>query len=205
LTAGLDRIPTVFHAFRSIRRISARREVGIPLAFSGGAIRHFDVRSFMKALLSLLACVSVTTSLLAQLGPSPTIAARAQGAGRVVVARVLDVQSRFATNQFGDQLIVSDLVLEVTETFKGPAAATINVTVEGGTVGDLTLKVSDLPSFSPGDRGMFFLDPGPGGRLVPHNRGRGLLKVSPSGVIEGSSVTLDAARKEVASALGKGL
>src|SRR5262245_38885492 len=159
----------------------------------------------MKQFLRFLACVCASTSVLAEIGPPPTIAARAQGAGRVVVATVLDVQSRFGTNQFGDQLILSDLVLDVSETLKGPVAPTVNVTVEGGTVGDLTLKVSDLPSFETGDRGMFFLDAAPGGRLVPHDRGRGLLKVLPTGLIEGSSVTLDAIRKEVAAALGKGL
>jgi hypothetical protein len=158
----------------------------------------------MKQLLLMLACVAASTSVLAEIGPPPTIAARAQGAGRVVVAKVLDVQSKFATNQFGDQLIVSDLVLEVAETLKGPAAATVNITMEGGTVGDLTLKVSDLPSFKPGDNGLFFLDTAPGGRLVPHDRGRGLLKVTPAGLIEGSSVTLDFVKKEVVAALGKG-
>jgi len=43
-------------------------------------------------------------------------------------------------------LIVSTVVLDVVETLKGPAAPTLNVSVEGGTVGDLTLTVSDLPS-----------------------------------------------------------
>ena len=76
----------------------------------------------------------------------------------MVVAQVVDVQSRFATNRFGDQLIVSTVVLDVAETLKGQAARTLNVEIEGGTVGDLTLKVSDLPSFRPGDRAMFFLD-----------------------------------------------
>jgi hypothetical protein len=57
----------------------------------------------------------------------------------------------------------------------------------------------------PAIRGMFFLDAAPGGRLVPHDRGRGLLKVLPTGLIEGSSMTLDVIRKEVAAALGKGL
>ena len=159
----------------------------------------------MKQFLLFLACVGASTSVIAEIGPPPTIAARAHGAGRVVVATVLDVQSRFATNQFGDQLIMSDLVLEVSETLKGPAAPTVNITMEGGTVGDLTLKVSDLPSFKIGERGMFFLDAAPGGRLVPHDRGHGLLKVLPTGIIEGSSVTLDTIRKDVVTALGKGL
>ena len=126
----------------------------------------------------------------------PHLADRARGAGRVVVAQVLDVQSRFATNRFGDQLIVSTVVLDVAETLKGQAARTLNVDIEGGTVGDLTLKVSDLPSFRPGDRAMFFLDAADG-TLVPHDRGRGVLKVSPAGLIEGSAVTLDQVRREV--------
>ena len=157
----------------------------------------------MKQLFFMLACVGASTSVFAEIGPPTTIAARTQGAGRVVVATVLDVQSRFATNQFGDQLILSDLVLEVAETLKGPAVPTVDLTVEGGTVGDLTLKVSDLPSFKPGDRGLFFLDAGANGRLRPHDRGRGLLKVSPAGLIEGSSVTLDTVRQEVLAALGR--
>ena len=157
-----------------------------------------------QAFLMLVACAAASTSVYAEIGPAPTIAERARGAGRVVVARVLDVQSRFGTNQFGDQLILSNLVLEVTETLKGSASATVNITVEGGTVGDLTLKVSDLPSFKAGDRGMFFLDAAPDGSLVPHDRGRGLLKVSPAGLIEGSPVTLDDVKKQVTSALGSG-
>jgi hypothetical protein len=156
----------------------------------------------MKQVLLVLASVGFVASAHAEIGPPPSIAARARGAGRVVVAQVLDVQSRFASNQFGDQLIVSDVVLDVVETLKGPAARTMRVTVEGGTVGDLTLKVSDLPSFQPGDRALFFLDTDTGGTLVPHDRGRGLLKVSPAGLIEGSAATLDDIKREVVSALG---
>jgi hypothetical protein len=140
----------------------------------------------MKQVLVLLACVGLATTLHAEIGPSSTVAERAKGAGRVVVAEVLDVQSRFATNQFGDQLIVSDVVLSVVETLKGPAAATATVTVEGGTVGDLTLTVSDLPSLKSGDR---------------HDRGKGILRVSKAGTIEGSSVTLDNVRGQVIAAL----
>jgi hypothetical protein len=155
----------------------------------------------MKQVLVLLACVGLATTLHAEIGPSSTVAERAKGAGRVVVAEVLDVQSRFATNQFGDQLIVSEVVLSVVETLKGPAAATATVTVEGGTVGDLTLTVSDLPSLKSGDRAIFFLDALASGALIPHDRGKGILRVSKAGTIEGSSVTLDNVRGQVIAAL----
>jgi hypothetical protein len=77
----------------------------------------------------------------------------------------------------------------------------VTVTVEGGTVGDLTLTVSDLPSLRSGDRAMFFLDPGGNGRMVPRDRGRGILKVSKAGTVEGSAVTLDEVRGQVLAAL----
>ncbi len=157
----------------------------------------------MKNALLLLVFLGAASPLFAQSGPLPSLADRARGAGRVVIAQVVDVQSRFATNRFGDQLIVSTVVLDVAETLKGQAARTLNVDIEGGTVGDLTLKVSDLPSFRPGDRAMFFLDAADG-TLVPHDRGRGVLKVSSTGLIEGSEATLDQVRREVVSALRGG-
>lgn len=156
----------------------------------------------IQKVLLLLAGLSAASPLYAQ-GPEPSLADRARGAGRVVVAQVVDVQSRFGTNRFGDQLILSTVVLDVEETLKGPAGRTLNVEIEGGTVGGLTLKVSDLPSFRSGDRAMFFLDAA-GATLVPHNRGLGLLKVSQTGLIEGSTVSLDQAKRDVLAALGRG-
>jgi len=175
---------------------------GIRIAVTGaaGMAGLSRGRSKMKKAFLLLACLGAAAPLYAQ-GQVPSLADRARGAGRVVVGQVLDVQSRFATNRFGDQLIVSTVVLDVAETLKGPAARTLNVEIEGGTVGDLTLKVSDLPSFRPGERAMFFLD-AVGGTLVPHERGFGLLKVSPAGLIEGSAVSLDQVKRDVVAALG---
>ena len=88
----------------------------------------------IKKALLLLVGLSAASPLYAQ-GPEPSLADRARGAGRVVVAQVVDVQSRFGTNRFGDQLILSTLVLDVEETLKGPAGRTLNVEIEGGTVG----------------------------------------------------------------------
>jgi hypothetical protein len=93
----------------------------------------------MKSWLAVaLMCVSAST-VHAELGPPTDLAAHSRGAGKVVVARIASVHSTFATNRFGDQLIVSNAVLEVLETLKGAPQAVTTVTVEGGTVGDLTL------------------------------------------------------------------
>lgn len=133
-------------------------------------------------------------------GPSPDIATRTRGSARVVVARVVDVQSRFQKNQFGDQLIVSDVALDVTETLKGKPAATAVVEMEGGTVGDLTLRVSDISSVKPGDRAVFFLDSGDRGPDKLHDRGRGVLKLTSDDRIEGTTTPLTDVRREIQAA-----
>ena len=135
-------------------------------------------------------CLALYLPVSAEIGPPTDIAERARGAGQIVVAQIADVRAQFATNQFGDQLIVSTAVLEVSETLKGAAAKVIEIEVEGGTVGDLTLKVSDLPSLKRGERGVFFLDAGPGSAKRPHERGRGILKLSDGDHIDQTSVTL---------------
>ena len=117
---------------------------------------------------------------------------------------MIDVHAQFETNNFGDQLIVSTALVEVLETLKGNPSATLSVSVEGGTVGDLTLKVSDLPAMHTGDRAVFFLDQGAGGNHVPHLRGRGILKLADTDRIEGSTLTLAELRQQVRGALGQG-
>jgi len=156
-----------------------------------------------KALLAVaLTCASAV--IYADIGPPTDIASRARGAGRVVVARVIDVHAQFETNRFGDQLIVSSALLEVLETLKGAPAATLGVSIEGGTVGDLTLKVSDMPAMRSGDRAVFFLDEASGGNHVPHDRGRGVLKLADTDRVEGSNLTLNDVRQQVRVALGQG-
>ena len=156
-----------------------------------------NVRAF-----AAVALVLTATDLSAEIAPSASVAARTRGAGRVVVARVADVHARFDSNRFGDQLIISTAVLEVLETLKGNPAATLLVAIEGGTVGDLTLKVSDLPTVSAGERAVFFLDAS-GATHVPHERGRGILKLSAADRVEGTAVTLDSIRQQVRSAVSE--
>src|SRR5262245_52433966 len=111
----------------------------------------------VRALL-FAAFVCAAATALAQVGDDPEIPELARGAQRIVVGQVTRVESRFESNQFGDQLIVSDVSLDVLETLKGPDQPEVQIEVEGGTVGELTLKVSDLPVLQRGERGVFFLD-----------------------------------------------
>jgi hypothetical protein len=156
----------------------------------------------MKGWLTV-ALVSVSAvSASAEVGPPTDLATNARGAGKVVVARIADVRSSFGTNRFGDQLIVSNAVLEVLETLKGAPQAVTSVTYEGGTVGDLTLRVSDMQELKAGDRAVFFLD-NDGGGNVPHGRGRGVLKLDDGDHVTGSNLTLAQVKDAVRGANGK--
>ena len=70
-------------------------------------------------------------------GPPGDVAARARGAGKIVVARIVEVRAQLEANQFGDQLIMSHAVLEVLETLKGAPEQRMDLVVEGGTLGTL--------------------------------------------------------------------
>jgi hypothetical protein len=127
------------------------------------------------------------------------LAERARGAELVVVGRVASVAPIWQVNEFGDRLIVSVVRVAVTETLKGQAATTLDVEVEGGAIGDITLHVSDQTSFAPGERAVFYLRRTARGIFAPHLRGLGLLKLDASNRVPGSSLTLDEIRREVAA------
>jgi hypothetical protein len=137
--------------------------------------------------------------IAAQQAPVP-IGERARGAERVAVGRVTAVTPAWQVNEFGDRLIVSTIRIAVDEHLKGPAVPTLDVEVEGGTIGELTLHVSDQEPLAPGERAVFFLARGPGGAFRLHLRGLGLLKLDAANRVPGSSLTLDIIRREVAAA-----
>jgi len=157
----------------------------------------------MRSLCLLFGLVAWAAPVVAEVGPPVDVASRARGAGKVVVARIANVRAQFETNRFGDQLIVSHAVLEVLETLKGAPEATLQVAIEGGTVGDLTLKVSDLPSVSEGERAVFFLEAN-GNAHAPFGRGRGIMKLTDADRVDGSTLSLDDVRQQVRGALAQG-
>ena len=137
-----------------------------------------------------------------QVRPVP-LADRARGADLVVVGRVTSVESAWRTNDYGDRLIVSVVHVAVDETMKGQAQPTMDVDVEGGTIGTMTLRVSDEQVFAPGERAVFFVRRSARGRLVPHLRGQGLLKLDRLNRVPGSSLTLDEIRRTVGAGRGR--
>jgi len=147
----------------------------------------------------LCAALGASAGLAAQGVGALPLAERARGADRIVVGRVVSVSPAWQVNEFGDRLIVSTLRVNVDENLKGPASAAVDVEVEGGTLGGLTLQVSDQVSFAPNERGVFFIRRTPRGTFVPHLRGQSLMKLDASNRVQGTALTLDDIRRGVAA------
>ena len=153
------------------------------------------IRSWISAPLLVLVAQA---SALAQ--PPEGVPGLARGASRVVVATVGDVSARWETNEHGDEIIMSNVTLQVEEALKGGPAKLLEMDLIGGTVGDITLEVSSLPKLARGERAVFFLEANPNGKLVPHRRGQGILKLDSQNRVKGSSVDLSQIREMAASA-----
>ena len=144
--------------------------------------------------IGVFVCLLTATALA--VGPED-VATRSRDANVVVVGSVVEISARFDTNRFGDQLIVTTAAVAVEETLKGSPVGVVHVTFEGGTVGDLTLKVSDMPSPRPGDRAVLFLDANELG-YVPHGRGADVyLPLDGRGRARGTTMNLGQIRRAV--------
>lgn len=80
----------------------------------------------------------------------------------IVRGRVVAIESRWNDDR---TLIVTDVRLAVTETFKGKAATEVTLELLGGRVEDLALDVVGSPSFALGEDVVVFATAGKGGRL----------------------------------------
>ncbi|MGE0593030.1 MAG: hypothetical protein AB7G23_07480 [Vicinamibacterales bacterium] len=152
----------------------------------------------------LLVCLGVCVAVTSVAEAQDDVAARVRTADRVVVATVSDVASRFAVNQFGDRLIVSDVTLSVDEAMKGAFAPVLSMTVEGGTVGDLTLQVSDMPMVRRGERLVLFLRERGAGRHEPVGRGDGIERIDRAGRLGRAGLSLDELRTRTRDAARRG-
>jgi hypothetical protein len=141
------------------------------------------------------------STLSAASGRPIPIPDRAKGAHSVVVATVIEATPTFERNSFGDQLIVTHAFLRVEESLKGQSANVIPLDVEGGTIGDLTLHVSDVEPIRKGERAVFFIQRTPSGANVPHLRGNGVLKLDATNHVRGSNATLDDVKRQVGDSL----
>jgi hypothetical protein len=92
-----------------------------------------------------------------------------------VVGTVAGLQAALGHNEYGDRLILTTVRLQVERTLRGPHQPTLKLVIEGGTIGEMTLRVSDMPRLRIGQRGTFALRKTEQGRWVPHGRRAGIL------------------------------
>ena len=125
---------------------------------------------------------------------------RVRGAERIIAGHVMMVRSEFTTNEFGDRLIFTRARVVVSEVLKGQVpGSTVEVSIEGGTVGDVTLHVSDMPEVRPGDRVALLLSQNRLGQTVPHLRGQGVFKLDRNGRDEEQGIGVGDIRSAVRS------
>ena len=156
----------------------------------------------MQRLIPFLALGLAAGVVSASVDPAVDVGARAKGAPRVVVATVTDVQMASGQNDFGDELILSHVTLRVDETLKGPQTPTVVLTLEGGTVGDVTLEVSDMPSLEKGHRAALFMTPSRAASHIPYGRGAGVMRLDGDRVVD-TNLTLADIRAAVKAAQGQ--
>ena len=157
-----------------------------------------------KTALTLLTICLTAITVAAKVGAPPEIGERTKGSAKVVLATVTNVESEFGENESGDRLILSHLTMRVDETMKGPHEAAVVVTLEGGTVGDLRLDVSDMPKLEKGKRAVLFLTSDPDGGYKPHGRGSGVVEIGADNRAKGENLSVDDIRAAVKAAHGKG-
>jgi hypothetical protein len=81
----------------------------------------------------------------------------AQAADFVVAGKVDNISSYYGMNEYGFELILSDVTVDVSSVLSGKQVEQLIFTVEGGTVGDTTLYVSSTPQFEIGATYVFLL------------------------------------------------
>lgn len=82
---------------------------------------------------------------------------RADEATNIVVGKIKQVKSFYATNKWGDDLIMSEVTLKVDKVNKGDQIDEVTFIVEGGAVDDIVLRVSSVPLFEEGEELILFL------------------------------------------------
>lgn len=157
-------------------------------------------RSIFSARLAFTALLLAGAPLAAVAEPPADLVQRFQGAQRAVVGKIAAVQPRWERNQWGDELIVSRMTVDVEETLKGIAARRLEVDIEGGTLDGLTLHVSHQAELASGDRAVLILNESTPGIQTPHRKGLGLLRLDGNNQVEGTSTTLADVRAAARSA-----
>jgi len=119
------------------------------------------------------------------------------GATRIVVGQVTDLRPQWEGN-----LIVTRVQLSLESSLKGSGGDSVVFTVPGGTVGQVSLRVSEAPRFRVGERVVVFLRPGVS-RCDVYGWYQGKLTVVDEKIVEMRNASLTALEAAIAQHLAK--
>ena len=149
-----------------------------------------------SALAGTLALLSALATVVTGDSTVPTdLATRLRGASRTVVGSVERLEPRMVRTPRGDRMIVTRTWLRVEEAWKGRADEFLAVDVEGGTIGELSMRVSDMEPLRVGERAVVMVEPTPDGSWRPHRRGLGLLRLTSDNRVRELGVSLAEVRR----------
>ena len=153
-----------------------------------------EINKFILTVGAAAVCLGLAAGTVSAQGRNATLEQRFTGAERVVVAEARAVSGGWRQTVYGDRIIVTRVLLNVDETFKGDAAEQLWLEVEGGTVDGITLEVSSVPLMHAGERAVFFLDAAEGNLHRPFLKGQGILKLDKDELVRGSTLHLNQIR-----------
>jgi len=151
------------------------------------------MRSAFLCTLGLLGTLGV--SLFADTTVPTDLATRLRGASRTIVGRVARLEPRMVRTPRGDRMIVTRTWVRVEEALKGRADSLLAVDVEGGTIGELSMRVSDIEPLKVGERAIVMMEPTADGAWRPHRRGLGLLRLTSDNRVHELGVSLADVRR----------
>ena len=152
-----------------------------------------------RALLGLLLGLLTAGALGADVA-STDLATRLRGASRVIVGSVARVEPRLVRTSSGDRLIVTRTWIRVEESLKGRRDAWLAVDLEGGTIGGISMRASDIVPLVVGERAVLLVEPTAGGGWRPHRRGLGLLRLTRDNLVRDLGMSLGELRRAAAKA-----
>jgi len=107
------------------------------------------------ALAALVWVLSVATGTT--IGIAPTFDELVEQADTIFFGEVVNLRSSSEKNRDG-RVIVTRVTFKVFQTLKGREAIQAQLEFLGGTIGDVTLNVEDVPQFKIGDRDILFVN-----------------------------------------------
>lgn len=126
----------------------------------------------------LMAGVAGSTTVI-----PPTFESLVSTANTIFVGEVMDVRPEWVATRQG-RAIRTRVTFKVEDVWKGTSGAVTQLEFLGGTIGETTMKITGMPTFHAGQRGVLFVSPNSGtaSPLVGFWYGRMRIEKDPTGV-----------------------